>query len=135
MTTSITRVVVTGAAGSIVAAIVADLARSGGGGVFHLLDVAPAPTRDDPECAPRERPGGTEARPLREAPGAGRAGDSSPGGAQGIERAHAAATALAAIAAAGVAASAGGPHGRRRRKAIDAVRESGRIDVLLHAAA
>ncbi len=39
--------VITGAAGSIVSAISADLARSGGGGVFHLLDLTPAPDPDD----------------------------------------------------------------------------------------
>ncbi|MGH0030183.1 MAG: SDR family oxidoreductase [Myxococcota bacterium] len=38
---------VSGAAGSIVSAITADLARGAGGGVFHLLDLAPAPTEDD----------------------------------------------------------------------------------------
>jgi NAD(P)-dependent dehydrogenase (short-subunit alcohol dehydrogenase family)/acyl carrier protein len=41
------QVVVTGAAGSIVAAIVADLAARAGGGTFHLLDLAPAPDADD----------------------------------------------------------------------------------------
>jgi len=42
---------VTGAAGSIVSAIVADLARGGGGGVFHLLDLASCPEADDPDVA------------------------------------------------------------------------------------
>jgi acyl carrier protein len=41
--------VVTGAAGSIVSAIVADLARAGG--TFHLLDLAAAPDPQDPEIA------------------------------------------------------------------------------------
>ncbi|MCP5059361.1 MAG: SDR family NAD(P)-dependent oxidoreductase [bacterium] len=40
---------VTGAAGSIVSAIVADLAAGVGGGVFHLLDLAPAPDLEDPD--------------------------------------------------------------------------------------
>ncbi|NNK63058.1 MAG: SDR family NAD(P)-dependent oxidoreductase, partial [Gemmatimonadetes bacterium] len=40
---------VTGAAGSIVAAGVGELARQAGGGHFHLLDLAPAPDADDPE--------------------------------------------------------------------------------------
>ncbi len=40
-------VVVTGAAGSIVSAVVRDLARSGGR--FHLLDLAPAPDPADPD--------------------------------------------------------------------------------------
>ena len=39
--------VITGAAGSIVSAISADLARAGGGGIFHLLDLTPQPDRDD----------------------------------------------------------------------------------------
>ena len=43
------QVVVTGAAGGIVAAIVADLAARARGGTFHLLDLAPAPDPDDPD--------------------------------------------------------------------------------------
>jgi acyl transferase domain-containing protein/acyl carrier protein len=39
--------VITGAAGSIVSAITADLATSAGGGTFHLLDLTPEPDRDD----------------------------------------------------------------------------------------
>nr|MDJ0751835.1 SDR family NAD(P)-dependent oxidoreductase [Woeseiaceae bacterium] len=42
--------VVTGAAGSIVSAIVADLATASGG-TFHLLDLAPAPDAADPDVA------------------------------------------------------------------------------------
>jgi NAD(P)-dependent dehydrogenase (short-subunit alcohol dehydrogenase family) len=42
--------VVTGAAGSIVSAIVADLATASGG-TFHLLDLAPEPDPTDPEIA------------------------------------------------------------------------------------
>ena len=42
-------VVVTGAAGSIVAAITADLARAAGGGTFHLLDLTPEPDPTDPD--------------------------------------------------------------------------------------
>ncbi|MDY7106158.1 MAG: SDR family NAD(P)-dependent oxidoreductase [Actinomycetota bacterium] len=42
--------VVTGAAGSIVSAIIADLARASGG-VFHLLDLAPEPDPADPDIA------------------------------------------------------------------------------------
>jgi acyl transferase domain-containing protein/acyl carrier protein len=40
--------VITGAAGSIVSAIVADLARASGG-TFHLLDLAPEPDAGDPD--------------------------------------------------------------------------------------
>jgi NAD(P)-dependent dehydrogenase (short-subunit alcohol dehydrogenase family) len=43
------QVVVTGAAGSIVAAITADLAARARGGTFHLLDLAPAPDPADPD--------------------------------------------------------------------------------------
>jgi NAD(P)-dependent dehydrogenase (short-subunit alcohol dehydrogenase family) len=42
--------VVTGAAGSIVSAITADLANASGG-IFHLLDLTPAPLPDDPDVA------------------------------------------------------------------------------------
>ena len=42
--------VVTGAAGSIVSAITADLARASGGS-FHLLDLVPEPNPDDPDVA------------------------------------------------------------------------------------
>ena len=44
-------VVATGAAGSIVSAIVADLARAAGGGTFHLLDLIPEPDPADPDLA------------------------------------------------------------------------------------
>jgi NAD(P)-dependent dehydrogenase (short-subunit alcohol dehydrogenase family)/acyl carrier protein len=40
---------VTGAAGSIVSAIVADLAEGAGGGTFHLLDLTPEPDPNDPK--------------------------------------------------------------------------------------
>ncbi|MBK8491152.1 MAG: SDR family NAD(P)-dependent oxidoreductase [Saprospirales bacterium] len=40
---------VTGAAGSIVSAIIADLARKVGGGTFHLLDLAEKPDPGDPD--------------------------------------------------------------------------------------
>ena len=42
--------VITGAAGSIVSAIVADLAEASGA-TFHLLDLAPEPDRNDPDIA------------------------------------------------------------------------------------
>jgi NAD(P)-dependent dehydrogenase (short-subunit alcohol dehydrogenase family) len=44
-------VVATGAAGSIVSAILADLAQSAGGGTFHLLDLIPEPDPADPDLA------------------------------------------------------------------------------------
>ena len=52
-------VVVTGAAGSIVSAIVADLARAAGGGTFHLLDLIPEPDPADPDLAHVRRPTAT----------------------------------------------------------------------------
>ena len=42
---------VTGAAGAIVSAIVADLAAASGGGIFHLLDLTPEPDPGDPHLA------------------------------------------------------------------------------------
>jgi NAD(P)-dependent dehydrogenase (short-subunit alcohol dehydrogenase family) len=42
---------VTGAAGSIVSAITADLAAAAGGGAFHLLDLVPEPDPADPDVA------------------------------------------------------------------------------------
>jgi NADP-dependent 3-hydroxy acid dehydrogenase YdfG len=44
-------VVATGAAGSIVSAILADLAQSAGGGTFHLLDLIAEPDPADPDLA------------------------------------------------------------------------------------
>jgi NAD(P)-dependent dehydrogenase (short-subunit alcohol dehydrogenase family) len=41
--------VITGAAGSIVSAITADLAKAAQGGTFHLLDLVPAPDAADPD--------------------------------------------------------------------------------------
>jgi hypothetical protein len=49
--TSDSTFVITGAAGSIVSAITADLARAAGGGTFHLLDLIPPPDPDDPELS------------------------------------------------------------------------------------
>ncbi len=42
---------ITGAAGSIVSAITADLAAAAGGGVFHMLDLVPEPDPEDPDLA------------------------------------------------------------------------------------
>ncbi len=46
-----TVIMVTGAAGSIVSAITADLARAAGGGTFYLLDLTPEPAAGDPDLA------------------------------------------------------------------------------------
>ena len=54
--------VVTGAAGSIVNAITADLATHGGGGIFHLLDLTPTPDEKRRRSAPPTSPTGTASR-------------------------------------------------------------------------
>ncbi len=133
--------VVTGAAGSIVSAIVADLARAGGGGVFHLLDLAEEPDPTDADLVryatdreglkldliERHRSGGEKVTPVmveREL--------------AGLERRSAALAAIEAVAAAG---------GKAYYHSLDltdvlavgaavgeALGHSGRVDVLVHAA-
>ena len=133
-------IVVTGAAGSIVSAITADLA-TGGGGTFHLLDLTPAPEAGDPDLqafaadkeslkpviAARLKEAGERATPVAIEKEISR-----------IERRAAALAAVQAVEAAG---------GRARYHSVnltdgDAVaavmraiqEESGRVDLLLHAA-
>ena len=133
--------VVTGAAGSIVSAITADLAAAWRG-TFHLLDLTPEPDPADPICAGTSKTGtGSRPRLAARMRRAGRAPDA------GADRAGAGAL----RAAAGRAGR--GPRRRGRRagtahyhsvdltdagaveKVIAQVRDtSGRIDVLLHAA-
>jgi NAD(P)-dependent dehydrogenase (short-subunit alcohol dehydrogenase family) len=131
--------VVTGAAGSIVAAITADLAKASAG-TFHLLDLVPEPDASDPdldrfvsdpdglkrELTERIRQRGERPTPkLLERELAG------------IERARAARDALAAIRAAG-----GTAHWHQCdltdpeavQQALADVREGGRVDVLMHCA-
>ena len=67
---------ITGAAGSIVAAITADLAAAAHGGTFHLLDLVPEPDRSDPDLETiSKRPPEAAARARRQDPGAGRPTD------------------------------------------------------------
>jgi NAD(P)-dependent dehydrogenase (short-subunit alcohol dehydrogenase family) len=132
--------VVTGAAGGIVSAIVADLAAASGG-TFHLLDLAPEPDPDDPDIArfvadrdglrrelfERIRARGERATPVmaeREL--------------RAVERRQAALSAIQAVRASGGTATyheldltdAG-----QVAAAIDDIRRlHGRIDVLVHAA-
>jgi 3-oxoacyl-(acyl-carrier-protein) synthase len=133
--------IVTGAAGSIVSAIVADLAAACGGGVFHLLDRVPEPDPADPEvalfAADREA---SKRRVFERLKAAGER--ATPAQVErelaAIERAAAAAAAIDAVRAAGGEAhwhavdltDAGGV-----AKAIEAVRAvNGRVDLLVHAA-
>ena len=130
---------VTGAAGSIVSAITADLAASGG--TFHLLDLVAEPDPGDPDLArfgtDRDALMGDLAERIRE-----RGERPTPKLVErelaGIERARAALDAIEAIQAAG---------GTARWHQVDltdteqvsaavaaALAESGHVDVLIHAA-
>jgi acyl transferase domain-containing protein/NAD(P)-dependent dehydrogenase (short-subunit alcohol dehydrogenase family) len=132
---------VTGAAGSIVSAIVADLAAAGGGGTFHLLDLTPAPDPDDAdlrrfaddrdglkaELAERMRARGERPTPaLIERQLAG------------LERGQAALGAIGAVEAAGGTACWHAVDLTDTAAVAAAVAEvgerHGRIDVLVHAA-
>ncbi|PID95922.1 MAG: hypothetical protein CSA84_07545 [Actinomycetales bacterium] len=131
---------VTGAAGSIVSAITADLAKVSGG-VFHLLDLTPTPDADDADLnafrtnkdglkttlAARMKEAGERPTPVAIDKELAR-----------IERLAAALTAIQAVEAAGGTAHYHSvdltDHGAVSA-VMDQVREtSGKIDVLLHAA-
>ncbi|HYO86202.1 MAG TPA: SDR family NAD(P)-dependent oxidoreductase, partial [Dermatophilaceae bacterium] len=132
---------ITGAAGSIVSAITADLAKAAGGGTFHLLDLAPEPQAGDADIAAfrtdKDALKATLAARMKEA------GERPTPVAidrvlAGLERKSAALAGIEAIAAAG-----GTCHyysvNLTDAEAVGAVMEqvtstSGRIDVLLHAA-
>ncbi len=132
--------VITGAAGSIVSAITADLAAASGG-TFYLLDLVPKPDPTNPdlnrfatdrESLKRDLFARIQTRGERATPALVEKELAS------LERAHAAQSAIDAVLAAG-----GTPHyfsvnladASAVAKAIDEVRTShGRIDVLLHAA-
>ena len=136
-----TVMVVTGGAGSIVAAIVADLAAACRGGHFHLLDRVAAPAENDPDVArirsdreglKRELFERLKARGERATPAMIERELAA------IERSAAAATALEAVRAAG-----GQAHwhavdlldGDAVQRAVGEVcARHGRIDVLVHAA-
>ncbi|MCA9710502.1 MAG: SDR family NAD(P)-dependent oxidoreductase, partial [Myxococcales bacterium] len=127
--------VVTGAAGSIVSAIVADLARTGG--TFHLLDLAPAPDPADPDLrALTEDRDGLKRRIFERLKAGGERG--TPAQVERelarLERAAAAVSAIAAIEAAGGQAryvSVDLRDGAAVRAALEGI---DRVDVLLHAA-
>ena len=134
------QVVVTGAAGSIVAAITADLAARARGGTFHLLDLAPPPDGSDPDLQrfTRDREGLKRALFDRHKARGERV---TPAMIErtlaGLERQAAALEAIEAIARAG---------GTARYHQVDLcdpaavaaalgeVRAAGRLDLLMHAA-
>ena len=133
-------VVATGAAGSIVSAIVADMARAAGGGSFHLLDLIPEPDPADPDLATfvsdrdglkRELADRIAARGARPTPVLIERELAA------IERRRAAQDAIDAITAAGGTATwyaADLRDGVAMGKAAAAIgAASGRVDVLLHA--
>ena len=132
--------VVTGAAGSIVSAITADLAAASGG-VFYLLDVVPEPAPDNPDLArfvsdkdglKRDLFARIQARGERATPALVERELAA------LERAQAARSAIDAVRAAGGTAhylSVNLTDAAGVAAAIDQVRaRSGRVDVLLHAA-
>jgi acyl transferase domain-containing protein/acyl carrier protein len=132
--------VVTGAAGSIVSAIIADLARASGG-TFHLLDLAPVPDAADPDLErfvvdrdglKRDLYQRIKDRGQRPTPALAERTLA------GIERQRAALDAIIAIQQAGGRAvyhSLDLRDSEAVAKALEAVRvEHGRVDVLLHAA-
>ncbi len=132
--------VVTGAAGSIVSAITADLATASGG-TFYLLDVVPEPDPKNPdlkrftidkEGLKRDLFARIQARGERATPALVEKELAA------LERAQAAQSAIEAVRAAGGTAhyfSVNLTDGVAVAKVIEQVRErSGRIDVLLHAA-
>jgi NAD(P)-dependent dehydrogenase (short-subunit alcohol dehydrogenase family)/acyl carrier protein len=132
--------VVTGAAGSIVSAITADLA-SASGGTFYLLDLVPAPSPDDPDLTrfhtdkerlKRDLFARIQARCERATPALVEKELAA------LERAQAARAAIDAIVAAGGTAqyfSVNLTDAEAVAGVIRQVRErSGRIDVLIHAA-
>src|SRR5436305_12285830 len=132
--------VITGAAGSIVSAITADLA-SASGGTFYLLDLVPKPDPENPDLKrfisdkdglKRDLFARIQARGERATPALVEKELAA------LERAHAAQSAIDAVKAAG-----GTPHyfsvnlaeAEAVAKIIERIRKDhGRIDVLLHAA-
>ncbi|HZW51149.1 MAG TPA: SDR family NAD(P)-dependent oxidoreductase, partial [Rudaea sp.] len=132
--------VVTGAAGSIVSAIVADLAAASGG-TFYLLDLVPEPDPnntdlerfvEDKDGLKRDLFARIQARGERATPALVEKELAA------LERAQAARAAMEAVRAAGGTAryfSVDMREGEAVARVIDQVRKnSGRIDVLLHAA-
>jgi acyl transferase domain-containing protein/acyl carrier protein/NAD(P)-dependent dehydrogenase (short-subunit alcohol dehydrogenase family) len=132
--------VVTGAAGSITSAITSDLAAASGG-TFHLLDLAPAPERDDADvrkfASDRE---GLKREIFERLKGSGERATPKMVDAElaAIERKHAALSTIEAVEAAGGTAhyySVNLLDHAAVAVVMEKVREgSGRVDVLVHAA-
>jgi len=131
---------ITGAAGSIVSAITADLAAASGG-TFYLLDLVPEPDAANPDLArftsdkealKRDLFARIQARGERATPALVEKELAA------LERAHAARAAIEAVRDAGGVAhyySVNLTDGEAVAKVVEDVRQrSGRIDVLLHAA-
>jgi len=131
---------ITGAAGSIVSAITADLAAASGG-TFYLLDLVPEPDADNPDLKrfvtdkdglKRELFARIQARGERATPALVEKELAA------LERAHAAQSAIDAVRAAGGTVqyfSVNLTDAEAVAEVINQVRQrSGRIDVLLHAA-
>ena len=139
--TPATTFLVTGAAGSIVSAITADLAAAAGGGTFHLLDLIGAPDPGDPdlEAIARDRDGlkSTIAQRLRDA-GEKPTPKLVERELAGIERHRSALDAIGAIEAAGGTAhwhQCDLTDAAQVATAVDAaVGDDGKLDVLLHCA-
>ncbi len=132
--------VITGAAGSIVSAITADLAAASGG-TFYLLDLVPKPDPENPDLKrfvsdkdglKRDLFARIQARGERATPALVEKELAA------LERAHAALSAIKAVHEAGGTAhyfSVNLTNAEAVEEVIDQVRQrSGRIDVLLHAA-
>ncbi|MCK6559363.1 SDR family NAD(P)-dependent oxidoreductase [bacterium] len=131
---------ITGAAGSIVSAITADLAQAAGG-TFHLLDLAPTPDPADPDLQRFAADKENLKRDLFERIKA-RGERATPALVEkelaGLERKHAALAAMQAVQQAGGTAyyySVNMLDSAAVAAAMQSARQrSGRIDVLLHAA-
>jgi NAD(P)-dependent dehydrogenase (short-subunit alcohol dehydrogenase family)/acyl carrier protein len=133
--------VVTGAAGSIVSAIVEDLAAAAGGGTFHLLDLTPQPDPEDADlvrfASDRE---GLKRELFERIKASGERATPAAVEKQlaGLERSQAALRSIATVEAAGGRACYHQLNlldGDAVNEVIQKVRnEHGRIDVLLHAA-
>ncbi|HRB98839.1 MAG TPA: SDR family oxidoreductase, partial [Dermatophilaceae bacterium] len=133
-------VLVTGAAGSIVCAITADLAKASGG-VFHLLDLTPTPDPADPDLAAfRTNKDGLKATLVARMKERGEKPTPVVIDRElaRLERLNAALTAIQAVEATGGTAyyySVDLTNAEAVAAVMEQVRErSGRIDVLLHAA-